>query len=159
LELRRLTHRTIRGVTEDFERFNFNTAVAKLMTLTNEMRKTLDAGGGARETAEALVQMVAPMAPFIAEHLWRETLSHDGNVYLSEWPPFDEALAAQDHVTLVVQVDGKVRDRIEVPAESTEESIRDLALVSEKARRAIGDADVAKVIARPPKLVNIVTKR
>ncbi|MDP9295817.1 MAG: leucine--tRNA ligase [Actinomycetota bacterium] len=157
--LRKLTHRTIRSVTEDIGRFGFNTAVAKLMTLTNEMRKTLGAGGGAREAAEALVQMVAPMAPFIAEDLWRDALGHDGAVHLSKWPSFDEGLAAQDRVTLVVQVDGKVRDRIEVPADASEEACRELALASDNARRAIGEREVAKVIVRPPKLVNIVTKR
>jgi leucyl-tRNA synthetase len=157
--LRRLTHRTIKAVTEDYERFNFNTAVAKLMTLTNEMRKTLDAGAGAREAAGMLTQMVAPMAPFIAEDLWREALGHDGAVHLSQWPIYDEALAAQDHVTLVVQVDGKVRDRIEVPADASEDAIRDLAMASENAKRAIGEREISRVIARPPKLVNIVAGR
>ena len=157
--LRKLTHRTIKGVTEDMERFAFNTATAKLMTLTNEIRKTLDAGGGAREAASALVQMLSPMAPFLAEELWRDALGNDGAVYLSAWPSYDEVLAAQDHVTLVVQVDGKVRDRIEVSSDVTEEQARELALASDNARRALGEREIAKVIVRPPKLVNIVASR
>jgi leucyl-tRNA synthetase len=158
-ELRRLTHRTIKAVTEDMERFAFNTAVAKLMTLTNEIRKSLDGGGGAREAATALVQMLSPMAPFIAEDLWRDALGNDGAVYLSAWPSYDESLAAQDQVTLVVQVDGRVRDRIQVSADVTEEQARELALGSENAKRALGEREIAKVIVRPPKLVNIVGSR
>ncbi|MFL5767026.1 MAG: leucine--tRNA ligase [Actinomycetota bacterium] len=158
-ELRKLTHRTIKGVTEDMERFTFNTAIAKLMTLTNEIRKTLDAGDGAREAASALVRMLSPMAPFLAEELWRDTLGNDGAVYLSAWPSYDEALASQDHVTLVVQVDGKVRDRIEVSSDVSEEQARELALASDNARRALGEREIAKVIVRPPKLVNIVASR
>jgi leucyl-tRNA synthetase len=80
-------------------------------------------------------------------------------VYLSAWPPYDASLAAQDHVTLVVQVDGKVRDRIEVSSDVTEEQARALALASENARRALGEREIAKVIVRPPKLVNIVASR
>ena len=158
-ELRRLTHRTIKGVSEDMERFAFNTAIAKLMTLTNEIRKSLDSGGGARDAASVLVQMLSPMAPFLAEELWRGPLGNDGAVYLSTWPSYDEALASQDHVTLVVQVDGKVRDRIEVSSDVSEEQARELALASDNARRALGDREIAKVIVRPPKLVNIVASR
>jgi leucyl-tRNA synthetase len=158
-QLRRLTHRTIKGVTEDMERFAFNTATAKLMTLTNEIRKTLDAGGGARDAASALVQLLSPMAPFLTEELWRDALGNEGAVYLSAWPSYDPSLAAQDHVTLVVQVDGKVRDRIEVSSDVTEEQARELALASDNARRALGERAIAKVIVRPPKLVNIVASR
>jgi leucyl-tRNA synthetase len=158
-ELRKLTHRTIKGVTEDMERFAFNTATAKLMTLTNEIRKTLDAGGGARDAASALVQLLSPMAPFLAEELWRDALGNDGAVYVSPWPSYDASLAAQDHVTLVVQVDGKVRDRIEVSSDVSEERARELALASDNARRALGEREIAKVIVRPPKLVNIVASR
>jgi leucyl-tRNA synthetase len=157
--LRRLTHRTIKGVTEDMERFRYNTAISKLMVLTNEMRAMLDAGGGAREAAEALAQMLAPMAPFTAEELWREVLGHEGSVHLSTWPNYDTHLAKQQRVTLVVQVDGKVRDRFEVDADAAEEDIRALALASGNAQRAIAGREVTTVVVRPPKLVNIVTAR
>jgi leucyl-tRNA synthetase len=157
-ELVRLTHRTIKGVTDDMERFRFNVAISKLMVLTNEMRSALDAGGAARGAAETLVQMLAPFAPFAAEELWREVLDHGDSVHVSRWPAYDEALAAEDTVTLIVQVDGKVRDKIEVPADADEARVLELARASEKARRAIADREVVKEIVRAPKLVNFVTR-
>jgi leucyl-tRNA synthetase len=158
LELVRTTHRTIKGVTEDLERLRFNVAISKLMVLTNEMRSALDTGGAARGAAEALVQMLAPFAPFAAEELWREVLGHGESVHLSRWPAYDEALAAQDTFTLIVQVDGKVRDKIEVAADTDQARVLELARASENARRAIGDREVAKEIVRAPKLVNFVTR-
>jgi leucyl-tRNA synthetase len=156
-ELVRLTHRTIRGVTEDLERFRFNTAISKLQVLTNGMRTALDAGRGARVAAGPLAQMLAPFAPFAAEELWRTVLGHETSVHVSSWPSFDAALAAEDAVTMIVQVDGKVRDKLEVAADASEDAILELARASENARRAIGDRRVVKEIARPPKLVNFVT--
>jgi leucyl-tRNA synthetase len=156
--LRRLTHRTIRGVTEDLERFRFNTAISKLMTLTNEIRKELDAGGGAPEASEALVLLAAPMAPFVTEELWREVLGHAESVHRAPWPTFEASLAESETSVLVVQVDGKVRDRIEVSADADQETCRELALASENARRAVGDRQVERVIVRAPKLASIVTK-
>ncbi|HEX6332452.1 MAG TPA: leucine--tRNA ligase [Actinomycetota bacterium] len=153
----RMTHRTIRGVTEDLERFRFNTAISKLMVLTNEMRSALDAGEGARAAAEALTSMLAPFAPFAAEELWREVLLHGSSVHVSSWPSYDPSLAAEDTVTLVVQVDGKVRDRVEVEASASEERCREMALASDNARRAIGDREIRRVVVRPPRLVNVVT--
>jgi leucyl-tRNA synthetase len=158
VDLVRTTHRTIKGVTDDLERFRFNVAISKLMVLTNEMRSALDAGGGARGAAEALVQMLAPFAPFAAEELWREVLSHGESVHVTRWPAYDEALAVQDTVTLIVQVDGKVRDKIEVHADTDEARVLELAHASQKARRAIGDREVAKEIVRAPRLVNFVTR-
>ena len=157
--LRRLTHRTIKGVTEDLERFRFNTAISKLQVLTNEMRTALDAGGGALGAASVLPQMLAPFAPYAAEELWREVLGNGSSVHVSSWPSFDPALAAEDTVTLIVQVDGKVRDKVEVPADASEEACLELARASEAARRAIAEREIAKEIVRAPKLVNFVTKR
>ena len=158
-QLRRLTHRTIRAVTDDMERFRFNVAISKLQVLTNGMRSALDAGDGAREAATALVIMLAPLAPFASEELWREVLGNPTSVHLASWPSFDEALARDETVTLVVQVDGKVRDRIEVAADADEETCRELALASEKARHALDGREIANVIVRPPRLVNLVTSR
>jgi len=157
--LRRLTHRTIKGVAEDLERYRFNTAISKLQVLTNEMRSALDAGGGAMGAAGVLPQLLAPFAPFAAEELWREVLGNRSSVHVSSWPSFDEALAAEDTVTLVVQVDGKVRDKVEVPSDASEEVCLELARASESARRTIAERDIAKEIVRAPKLVNFVTKR
>ena len=157
--LRRLTHRTIREVTEDMERFRYNVAISKLQVLTNAMRSALDAGDGAREAASALTQLLAPLAPFAAEELWREVLGNGSSVHTSAWPTFDDALARQERVTLVVQVDGKVRDRIEVDSDAGEEACRELALASDKARHALDGREIAKVIVRAPRLVNLVTAR
>ena len=156
-ELRRLTHRTIEAVTSDLERFRFNVAISKLQVLTNELRSTLDSGGGGREAATALVQMLAPIAPFVTEELWREALGNAESVHVSRWPAFDEALAKRDRVVLVVQVDGKVRDRIEVDAGASQDEVRDLALGSDKVKRAIDGREVRQVIVRAPRLVNLVT--
>ena len=157
--LRKLTHRTIRDVTEDLERFRYNTAISKLMVLTNEIRSTLEAGGGGREAAEALVLMLAPMAPFAAEELWRVDLGHPESVHRAAWPSFDPELAREERVVLVIQVDGKVRDRVEVDAGADEATCRELALGSENALRALGGREPTQVIVRPPRLVNLVTKR
>ncbi len=154
----RLTHRTIRGVTEDMDRFRYNTAISKLMVLSNEMRSALDAGHGARGAAEALVLMLAPLAPFAAEELWRVDLGHEASVHLAAWPTFDPALAREERVTLVVQVDGKVRDRVEVDADADEEACREAAMASEKALRAIDGRSIRTVVVRPPRLVNVVTQ-
>ena len=156
--LRRVTHRTIKGVTEDLEDFRFNVAIAKLMVLTNEIRSALDAGAGAREASTALVQMMAPMAPFVAEELWRETLGNESSVHMSSWPAFDSALAAEDSVVLVVQVDGHVRDRIDVSPDASEEQCRELALASERALKAVDGHEIRRVIVRAPRLVNLVTR-
>ena len=155
--LRRITHRTIKAVTDDMERFRFNVAISKLQVLTNEMRSTLDAGGGARAAASALALMLAPLAPFAAEELWREVLGNEESVHLAAWPSFDEELAREERVTLVVQVDGKVRDRIEVDADADDDACRELALGSEKVRRALDGRQVARTFVRAPRLVNLVT--
>ncbi|HEU4356723.1 MAG TPA: leucine--tRNA ligase [Actinomycetota bacterium] len=155
----RLTHRTVRTVTEDMDRFRFHTAISKLMVLSNEMRSALDEGQGARAAAEALVPMLAPLAPFAAEELWRVDLGHAGSVHRSAWPSFDPDLAREERVVLVVQVDGKVRDRIEVDADADEGACRAAGLASENARRSIGDRAIRTIVVRPPRLVNVVTER
>jgi leucyl-tRNA synthetase len=157
-ELRRATARAVKGVTEDLERYRFNTAISKLQVLTNEMRAALDAGGGAREAAGALALMLAPLAPFAAEELWREVLGNPESVHRQLWPTFDPSLVVEDTVTLVIQVNGKVRDRVEVPADADEAAVLELARASERARRAIGEGRVVKEIARAPKLVNLVVQ-
>jgi len=157
--LTRLMHRTVSGVTDDLERFRFNVAISKLMVLTNEMRHTLDAGGGALDAARALVLMMAPLAPFASEELWRETLGESTSVHATAWPSFDPALAREDHAVLVVQVDGKVRDRLEIDSGADEVACREAALASERVRQALDGREVGRIIVRPPKLVSIVTDR
>jgi leucyl-tRNA synthetase len=156
--LRRATARAVQGVTEDLERYRFNTAISKLQVLTNEMRSALDAGGGAREAASTMALMLAPFAPFAAEELWREVLGNPDSVHLQSWPGFDPSLVVEDTVTLVIQVNGKVRDRVEVSADIEADAALELARASENARRAIGDGRVVKEIVRAPKLVNLVAQ-
>jgi leucyl-tRNA synthetase len=156
-DLRRLTHRTIKVVTEDLERFRFNVAISKLMVLSNEIRAAQEAGRAGREAATALVLMLAPFAPFVAEELWREALGSSGSVHVESWPTFDPDLAREERVMLVVQVDGKVRDTIEVQAGVSGDESERLARESEKVQRALGGREVVRVVARPPRLVNLVT--
>jgi leucyl-tRNA synthetase len=158
IELRKQTHRTIKGVTEDLERFRFNVAISKLMVLSNQMRSALDAGEAARGAADALTLLLTPFAPYLAEELWREALGHETSVHLASWPEFDPDLVREEKVTLVIQVDGKVRDTLEVDADISQEEAERLARDSEKARRALDNREIARLVVRPPRLVNLVTR-
>jgi leucyl-tRNA synthetase len=162
-KLPRLAHRTTQAVTDDLERFRFNTAISKLMVLSNGLADAIRAGTGTaaerREVAERLVLLLAPLAPFLTEELWRRVLGHGDSVHLAAWPSFDPELVRVERVTCVVQVDGKVRDRVEVPADAGEEQLRQVALDSPKVRAAMGERPIARVVVVPPKLVNVVTSR
>jgi leucyl-tRNA synthetase len=160
-ELRRFTHRTVKGVTSDLERIGFNVAISKLMTLTTELQRALDSGvrgAAARDAAEGLVLLLAPMAPHIAEELWHEALGHSTLASMERWPTWDERLARENEVVLVVQVDGKVRDRITVPADADEAACLEAARSSERVRRYLGGAGEVRAVVRPPRLVNFVTR-
>src|SRR6266545_1039847 len=163
LELERLAHRTTQAVTDDLERFRFNTAISKLMVLSNGLADALRAGRGTaeqrRSAAERLVLLLAPLAPFLAEELWRRTLGHSDSVHVAAWPGFDPELVRTERVTCVIQVDGKLRDRFEVPTDAGKDQLRDLALDSPKVRAAMGDRPIARIVVVPPKLVNVVTWR
>ncbi len=157
-ELRKTTHRAIDGVTADLEKFKFNTAIAKLMTLTNELSDHLDAPDAeVAETIRALVKMLAPSAPFITEELWHR-IGGEGSVHKAHWPVAEASLVALDTVTMVVQVNGKVRDRIEVAADIDEDGMRAAAQGSDKVQRHLDGTQVVKTIVRPPKLINIVVR-
>ncbi|MDX6739912.1 leucine--tRNA ligase [Actinocorallia sp. A-T 12471] len=160
--LRRFTHRTVDEVTRLVEGHRFNVAIARMRELTSAARKAIDSGPGAadpavREAAEALAIMLSVAAPYITEEGW-EKLGHgaDGSIARVPWPVADPALLVQDSVTCVVQVSGKVRDRLEVTPDIAEDELEKLALASAKVQTAIGDAPVRKVIVRAPKIVNIV---
>jgi leucyl-tRNA synthetase len=148
----RLVHRTIDAVRADYEALRVNTAVAKLIELNNHLTK-LDAVP--RAAVEPLVQMVAPVAPHVAEELW-ERLGRTEPLAYAPFPEADPAKLVEDTVTCVVQVRGKVRDRIEVPADVTAEELEALALASEKIVAFLDGAPVRKVVVRPPSLVNVV---
>jgi leucyl-tRNA synthetase len=158
--LRRIAHRTVGAVTADYERIGFNVAVAKMMILSNELQGALDAGvegQAAVEAAEQLVLLLAPMAPHIAEELWHEALGREGMASMQSWPAWDQDLAREDEVVLVVQVDGKVRDRVTVSADADEAACLAAAERSERVRRILQDHPSVRSIVRPPRLVNFVT--
>jgi leucyl-tRNA synthetase len=148
----RVLHRTIADVRTEMSAMRFNTANARLIELNNHVTK-LD--GAPREVVEPLVLMVAPVAPHIAEELWQR-LGHDESLAFAPFPEADPALLVEETVTCVVQVAGKVRDRLEVPPSADEDTLRTLALESEAVQRALGGRPVRKVVIRPPKLVNVV---
>ena len=155
-DLDRMVQRTIKKVTEDLEAYHFNTAIAALMELSTAI---FHASGPSRDAAtDALVLLLAPFAPHIAEELWQRR-GGQGSVHTQTWPAFDPEAAREVAITLVVQVDGKVRDRLELPAGSAEEALKQAALASPKVSAALGGKRVAKVIVVPGRLVSIVTDR
>ena len=160
-EIRRVTHRTIRRVTDDIERFRFNTSLAALMEMTNALQRHADdavAGTPAwKEAIRSLLLMLAPIAPFITEELWFR-LGLPYSIHQQRWPVWEEALVAEEMVTVVVQVNGKVRDKLTVPVDATRHAVESLALNSERVRRFIDGAVVSTVVYVPGKLVNIVTR-
>ena len=158
--LRGHIHRTIKVVTEDYDRYSFNTAIARLQELVNQAYryKTVVGAGNPQvmqELIEALLKMLAPMAPYITEEQWHRS-GHEGSIHEAPWPSFDARLAEEQQATMVVQVNGKVRDTIAVPADITEEDMKDRALASEKVRGHLAGREPSKIIAKPPKLISLV---
>ena len=153
-------HRTIQRVTEDFEGFQFNTAIAALMEFTNFLQRVRGTSLALSplwgEAIRTLVLLLAPMCPHIAEEVWVEHLHQPYSVHQQAWPVFDRAKASAAQVTLVLQVNGRVRDRVEVPAGITEGEARDLALKNARVRQFIEEKPVANIIVVPGKLVNVV---
>ena len=158
-ELRRRVHQTIDKVDRDMVGFKWNTAVAALMSLRNEMQTVLRQRTVTREAwheaVTVLLTLLAPIAPHITEELWHRR-GNETSIHLEAWPQADPEVAAEDMVTLVVQVNGKVRDRVEVPADVDEEAAVAAAMASERIQTWLEQGEVRKVIARPPNLVNIV---
>ncbi len=152
LATKRLLHKTIATVRTDFDGLRFNTAIARLIELNNALTKLTDVP---REVAEALVVMTAPIAPHVAEELWAR-LGHAESLTFVDFPTADPALLVDDTVTCVVQVQGKVRERLEVPADISEEDLQAEAFASVKVVAALEGKAIRKVIVRPPSLVNIV---
>jgi leucyl-tRNA synthetase len=159
--LRRKVHQSIRKGTEDMETFSFNTFIANLMELNNAILKAKDTplyGTSAwDEAVEALLLMLAPACPHIAEELWTRS-GRPYSIHLQDWPTWEQAVAAEDLITLVVQVNGRVRDRVEVPADVDEATAQKLALETEGAERHTAGKKVVKVIFVPRRLVNIVVR-
>ena len=160
-DMQRAVHKTIRRVSDDLDRFKFNTALAALMEYTNTLNQVWQGRGVDSEAwndaVGRLLAMLAPMAPHIAEELW-ERAGLGYSVHNQRWPEWDAELAADELVTLVVQVNGRLRDRIEVPVSITEDEAKKLALDSDRARPHIQGKEIARVIYVPGKLVNIVAR-
>jgi len=158
--LRRTTHRTVHEAGQLIEDRRFNVMVARVMELVNATRKAIDSGvGGAdpavREAAEAVAVMLSLVAPYTAEEMW-ERLGHEPTVALAGWPAVDPVLLVEETVTCVVQVAGKVRDRLEVSPSIGEVELRELALAAPGVVKALDGAGIRTVVVRAPKLVNIV---
>ncbi|MBP1465548.1 leucine--tRNA ligase [Candidatus Chloroploca sp. M-50] len=158
-QLQRVLHQTIMRVEHDIKEFKFNTMVAALMEFTNALYKAREAGLSKTptwaEAIETLMRLIAPVAPHIAEELWART-QRSYSIHQQSWPKADPALAAEEEVEIVLQVNGKIRDKLVVPADADEAQLRDVALQSERVKGYVGDKTIRKLIVVPGKLVNIV---
>jgi leucyl-tRNA synthetase len=167
--LRRRTHQIVRSVTENFEeRLHLNTVISSLMELTNEIYafdQAVDKDGEAtladiqvaREAVEALIRMLAPFTPHMAEELW-ESYGHAESLARARWPEYSDELARDEEIEVAVQVNGKLRSRLFVSPDASREELERAALADEKVQAAAAGRDVAKVIVIPQKLVNVVIK-
>lgn len=160
--LRRITHRLLADAPGLAEAYKFNVIVARLMELVNATRKAIDSGPGAsdaavREAAEVTAMVLDLFAPYTAEDMWQR-LGYEPTVALVPWRKADPALLIEEQVTAVVQVDGKVRDRLEVSPKISSDELEQLARASEAVIRTVGDREVVNVIVRAPRLVNIATR-
>ncbi|MFN8387079.1 MAG: class I tRNA ligase family protein [Anaerolineales bacterium] len=158
--LRRRVHQTLKRVTHDFENFEFNTIISSLMELLNEMYKAREAGAVGssewNEATEIYLKMMAPVAPHIAEELWTNHLGKPYSIHQQKWPQVDEAAAREDSIEIPVQVNGKVRDRIVVAVDASEDEIRKAALASEVVQKYLEGKEPRKVIVAHGKLVSVV---
>ena len=179
--MRRAVHRTIDEVTRDLERWSYNTAVAHLMELLNTVQRygrDGGAGSGGRDGAgnghdgdgagagahadvwnealDALLELLAPLTPHVTAELWERRHPGEPSVHLQSWPTADPELVRQERVTMVIQVNGKVRDRIDVDAGISELDAEAAALASARVTEALQGATPKRVVSRPPRLVNVV---
>jgi leucyl-tRNA synthetase len=161
-DLRRLVHGTIKKVTEDIEqRFNFNTAISAIMELVNGLYQYKERPNQnlslVKEAIDALLLLLAPFAPHITEELW-EAVGHKDSVHKQSWPVYSEEALIADEVEVVLQINGKVRDRLVVPAQLDRAELEKAVLAMDKAKAAIEGKEIVKIITVPGKLVNIVVK-
>jgi leucyl-tRNA synthetase len=158
-QLQRIVHQTIQRVERDILDFKFNTMVAALMECTNALYRARDAGLAGTpawdEAIDILLRLVAPVAPHLAEELW-ERLGRGYSIHQQDWPQADPQLAAEEEVEVVLQVNGKVRDKLVVPIDIDEETLREMALSNERIHSYVGDKTIRRIIVVPGKLVNVV---
>ncbi len=159
--LSRLTHQTIRKVTQDLEKLRLNTMIAALMEFVNYLVRVKEAGSVTpsawEEAVKTLMLLLAPTAPHLAEELWQQT-GREYSIHNQAWPKWDEALARDEEITLVVQVNGKLRDRIAVPVSITEDEAKNKALGSPRVKAHTEGKKIIKTIYVPGRLVNVVVR-
>ncbi len=157
-KLLKTLHQTIKKSGEDLQHFRFNTAIAAVMAFRNVLKAAPEAAGTKvwTECLEGMLLMLAPIAPHITEELWQKLKPGRGSIHQQAWPEYEEALVAEDLVTLVVQVNGKVRDRLEMPAGTDKEEAERLALAAPKVQTYLEGKQIRKVVVVPERLVNIV---
>jgi leucyl-tRNA synthetase len=160
LTLRKVTHKSLRDISLAVETYRFNVAVARTMELVNATRKAIDSGCGpsdpaVREAAEAIAISLSLVAPFTAEEMW-SVLGHQPSVALAGWPVIDPVLLEEDAVVAILQINGKIKDRIEVSPDISDADLEKLAMANPEMNAALAGATILKTIVRAPKLVNIV---
>jgi leucyl-tRNA synthetase len=158
--LRKVTHRTVRDAEELVDSHRFNVMVARIMELVNATRKAIDSGCGpddpaVREAVEVVAILLSLVAPYTAEEMWSR-LGHEPTVARAGWPTVDEALLVEDSVTAIVQIQGKLRAKLEVSPDISETDLEAAALADEWVQKSLEGKTIRKVIVRAPKLVNIV---
>ena len=160
-ELKRIIHQTIKKVTQDLEKIRFNTMISTLMEFTNYLTKVKEAGSVSgedwRQSIETLLVLLAPTAPHLTEELWQLS-SNDYSIHNQRWPGWDEELAKEEEITLVVQINGKMRDKLTVPASISEDEARNLALARQKVKAYTENKQIARFIYVPKRLINLVVK-
>jgi len=160
-ESKRVLHQTVKRVTRDFEKIRFNTMISTLMEFTNYLTKVKEAGSVSaedwRQSIETLLVLLAPTAPHLTEELWH-LIGNDYSIHNQRWPEWDEELAKEEEITLVIQINGKMRDRLTVPASITEDEARSLALERQKVKDYTENKTVVKLIYIPKRLINLVVK-
>ncbi len=153
--LEKIYHATVKKVTNDYETLNFNTAISQMMIFVNALYKEEFIP---REYAEGFMKLLNPVAPHITEEIWHEVLGHENTITYETWPTYDESKLVEDTYTMVVQVNGKVRGKIEVSTNASKEEMESLAMSIENVKKNIEGKEIVKVITIPSKLVNIVVK-
>ena len=151
-ELDKVYNQTVKKVTEDFDTLNFNTAISQMMVFINDCYKQDKLS---KAYVEGFVKMLSPIAPHISEELWAK-LGHDDTIAYEEWPTFDPSLLVDNEVEIVIQVNGKLKEKTKVSKDLSKEEMEQFALEIDKVKQAIEGKTVRKVIAVPQKLVNIV---
>lgn len=163
-KLRFAVNASIKKVTEDFERFSFNTAISSIMEMVNELYRYKDATAPESyskpligEALRSLIVLLSPIVPHITQEMW-ESIGNDTALFDTPWPSFDESALVVSEVEIVVQINGKIRDKMTVSADLGREQMEEIAKTSDKVKALIGDKQIVKVIAVPKKLINIVVK-